>query len=664
MGYHVFVAMPFGVKKGFDGKDIDFNAVYTALIKPALEHVGFEVFRADAETRGGDIKTDMFQELLIADLVVADLTIDNPNVWYELGVRHALRARGVVLVQSDRPYQPFDVYTERKLRYRLRGGVPDPTTLEDDRNALARMATDTMNAWHGRPVSPVYQLLAYLEEPEWRNLELGRAKEFWEAHRSWTERITVAKQLGRPGDIMVLAEEGSTRIFRVDAHRRAGAELRAAGQLKFALEQYEQALELEPDDLESRRQKGMLLGKLGRYDAAKEWLKAIVRDHPTDGETFGYIGRLEKDAWTASWRQAGQDLVKMKADASLEDALLRESIRWYADGFRIQPDNYYPGINAVTLIHLLRFVTGEEPAFEEDCAAMEGAVRWAAKAALARAERKNERDYWAAATLGDIELLVGERAAVERAYKDAVAIAEGDWFALNSSREQLALMRDLGYRPEQVGAAIAVFDRALGKIERPREAWKPKRVCLFSGHMIDAKDRAEPRFPADKELIAANAIAAQLDRLGIGPGDIGLCGGACGGDGLFAEAALRRGARLQIRIPFDEPTFLQNSVAFEKSAAHTQDNWRERYYAIKNDPKTTLFVMPDELGPTPPQRNPYQRLNLWQLYSALAYGPEKVHAVLLWNGEGGDGPGGTKHMHDEVNRRTGQVYVLDTRQLW
>ena len=108
MAYHAFVAMPFGIKE-----QIDFNRVYGELIKPALEGAGFEVFRADEEMRAGDIRTDMFQELLMADLVVADLSIDNPNVWYELGVRHALRARGVIGIMCRRDYMPFDVYTDR-----------------------------------------------------------------------------------------------------------------------------------------------------------------------------------------------------------------------------------------------------------------------------------------------------------------------------------------------------------------------------------------------------------------------------------------------------------------------------------------------------------------------------------------------------------------------
>jgi hypothetical protein len=80
---HAFVAMPFGVKTDREGNEIDFNRVYAELIKPALEAADLEPFRADQEIRAGDIRTDMFQELLIADLVVADLTLDNPNVWYE-----------------------------------------------------------------------------------------------------------------------------------------------------------------------------------------------------------------------------------------------------------------------------------------------------------------------------------------------------------------------------------------------------------------------------------------------------------------------------------------------------------------------------------------------------------------------------------------------------
>jgi hypothetical protein len=195
------------------------------------------------------------------------------------------------------------------------------------------------------------------------------------------------------------------------------------------------------------------------------------------------------------------------------------------------------------------------------------------------------------------------------------------------------------------------FDWGLKKFNPPIE---PRYVFLFSGHMIDAPNRVPPRFPADKESIASQAIAKKLDELNAGSKDLALCGGACGGDLLFAEACLARSLHLQIRLPFDELTFLKNSVTFAGG------NWQERYYAVKNNKLTTLFVMPEELGPTPGKANPYERNNLWQLHTVFSLGPEKVRFICLWDGKGGDGPGGTKHMYDSVKNRNGQVFFLDT----
>ena len=173
MALDVFVAMPYGTKEG-----IEFNKVYSEYIKPTLESLGFEVFRADEELRAGNIRTDMFQELLLADLVIVDLSIDNPNVWYELGVRHALRSRGVVQIQCQRDHLPFDVYVDRTLRYHLNNGVPDPDYLEADKAALSKFAVETIESWQGRKISPVYHLLRFLKEPDWKVLRIEEVKEF------------------------------------------------------------------------------------------------------------------------------------------------------------------------------------------------------------------------------------------------------------------------------------------------------------------------------------------------------------------------------------------------------------------------------------------------------------------------------------------------------
>ncbi len=54
----------------------------------------------------------------------------------------------------------------------------------------------------------------------------------------------------------------------------------------------------------------------------------------------------------------------------------------------------------------------------------------------------------------------------------------------------------------------------------------------------------------------------------------------------------------------------------------------------------------------------YHRLNLWLLYTALACGVDKVRFICLWNGEDGDGQGGTAHVYNEVKRRTGAGDVV------
>ena len=202
---------------------------------------------------------------------------------------------------------------------------------------------------------------------------------------------------------------------------------------------------------------------------------------------------------------------------------------------------------------------------------------------------------------------------------------------------------------------MKVSERELSK---PKTPWEPRAVFLFSGHMIDAPGRAQPRFPPDKEQVAAEAINTKLIELGAGPDDAAICGGACGGDLLFAEASLRMGLRLWVHIPFDIPQFLKESVRFAGSS------WQDRFFAVKEHEKTHLLMMPEVIGDPPKGVDPYVRDNLWQLYSALAWGPEKVHFICLWNGQTGDGPGGPKHMYETVGRHAGKVYHLNTTELW
>ena len=184
----------------------------------------------------------------------------------------------------------------------------------------------------------------------------------------------------------------------------------------------------------------------------------------------------------------------------------------------------------------------------------------------------------------------------------------------------------------------------------------PRKVMLFSGHMIDAPGRPKPRFPVDKEPIAAGEIARMLDQIGAGRGDLAICGGACGGDLLFAEASLARQLALELYIPFKEKEFLAKSVDFADA------DWRSRFFAAKS--RASLHITPDEVGLRPTEEDPYECNNLHMLDAAMRFGPDKLDFICLWNGEGGDGPGGTQHLMQEVQSKGGRTHWLDTTKLW
>ena len=188
-----------------------------------------------------------------------------------------------------------------------------------------------------------------------------------------------------------------------------------------------------------------------------------------------------------------------------------------------------------------------------------------------------------------------------------------------------------------------------------KPSWQPRFVLLFSGHMVDTPDRDPPRFPNEKSPLVSAAIRNKLAELGANAADLGICGGACGGDLLFAQRCLDRDMAVHLYLPFEEPLFLEKSVNF------AGDEWIQRYSRVKADAKTSLNVMTDELAP---DDNPYARNNMRMLNDAAAFGMDRLRFIALWDGKAGDGPGGTKHMIETVRKNHGQVWILNINQIF
>lgn len=221
---------------------------------------------------------------------------------------------------------------------------------------------------------------------------------------------------------------------------------------------------------------------------------------------------------------------------------------------------------------------------------------------------------------------------------------------------ELALQIDPADR-ESLEASKLCQARAAAVDDSP--AHQPRQVLLFSGHRIDTPQRRIPRFTPEMLPAASQRLNGQLDQLRAGPLDLALCQAAAGGDLMFLEACQSRAVGCRILLPFDEATFIDDSILASIDGAHWLERWRALQAALPEPPRQ----MPTELGPTPAGSDPYERCNRWLLNTALAFGPQRLRLLCLWNGLDGDGPGGVRHMIDEARRRAGTVRWIDTRTL-
>jgi hypothetical protein len=166
--------------------------------------------------------------------------------------------------------------------------------------------------------------------------------------------------------------------------------------------------------------------------------------------------------------------------------------------------------------------------------------------------------------------------------------------------------------------------------------------------MVDAPDRAEPRFPPDRVAQVRQDISEVIRSID-DPEVRAVSGLACGGDLLFAEEWLKTGRGLQAFLPRPVEEFLDESVRF------AGEEWVASFHRVINDPTVSVVGPDDEmLG----LEDPHTANNLRMLEAAREQGGT-IHGVFLWDGSGGDGPGGTQQLASELLEAGGSVTVLD-----
>jgi tetratricopeptide (TPR) repeat protein len=339
-----FVLMPFGKKTDSAGLTIDFDAVYSEVIKPAIADAGLDPLRADEEMTGGIIHKPMFERLILCPFAVADLTTANANVFYELGVRHAVRPSTTVLLFGEGGRLPFDVAPLRALGYALTGdGRPAdaPKAREVLRARLVEARRDAAQNEKSSADSPIFQLVESF--PDIQHIKTDVFRDRVNYARDQRAKLEAARRAGL----------GELQKFEAALGDLDGVEAGVLVDLFLsyrAVKGWQQMIDLTakmPRPLATtvmvQEQLALALNRAGRDDEAEKVLQELLAGRGPSSETYGILGRVYKDRWEKALKGGS---------ALLARGILDKAIETYLKGFESDWRDAYPGVNAVTLMEL------------------------------------------------------------------------------------------------------------------------------------------------------------------------------------------------------------------------------------------------------------------------------------------------------------------------
>jgi hypothetical protein len=656
-----FIVRPFGQKEG-----IDFDRVEKLLIVEALEKAGVVGRSTGAITEAGNIREDMFQLLLLADLVVADISIHNANVFYELGIRHSLRTRQTFLIRARLNKTelrtaanevPFDLKTDRYLEY----DPVDPSACVPD---LVQGLQETIAA--NRVDSPVFRSLPLLEEPH--------ASILSPVPLAFANDVELAASKCQGGKLGLFASETSHMLWEMAGLRIVGKRQFNGSFYVSARRTWEMVKRIYPMDLESNLLLGTIYQRLGEPVLSDQSLDCVLQNpNASVNERTEALTLRARNAKAAGRKLLSNKNPSESVVSALRAGMFRKARDLYAEAFRENLNSYYSGINALSLTVLLlslieqhsdtwldMFNTEEESAADEkflkaESTALAVVVGLSIEAAKVRAETRN--DVWVDVSRADYLFLTAQRDGVAATAYEQV-LARISPFSVSAVRDQLELFASLNVRTERVKACLQRFPPVTA-------APSPSQTIVFTGHMIDAPGRETPRFPPASEAKARAMIHAEVSQLlHLYPGQaLGIAGGASGGDILFHEVCHELGVPTKILLTLPENLFIEHSVA------PAGPQWSDRFRALvqSHSGPNEVQVLASTVALPDWMRNPqgydaWKRTNVWLLEEATAAGATNVTLVALWDQEAGLS-GGTQDFIAMARQRGMAANVLDAKAL-
>jgi tetratricopeptide (TPR) repeat protein len=351
--------------------------------------------------------------------------------------------------------------------------------------------------------------------------------------------------------------------------------------------------------------------RLGSVDEAIAILEKLHASGQLDAETGGLLGGRYKQKW-----------MKQKS----ERPFLEKSFQTYADTFAATADAY-PGINAAAMALWLGNTEESRNIARQvlDANELSGVPR-------------DSMNQWELATQAEAYLLLGE---LDRA---------AEWYSLAVARNPMAIENIAVMRRQ----ARTNLEKLLLPTDSLDSAFPIGRVAAFAGHMVDAPERATPRFPPAKEPAVRAAIRQRLERADVAYGFSSL---ARGSDILFVEELLARGGAVRVLLPFPRSDFEKASVG---------DAWSARFAALLDDDRVESEVLRDTAPSEKDQPDAFAECNRQILTKATSFAErmdEKPMLLAVWDGKPGDGRGGTADVIEQWQATKCEVDVINLTTL-
>ena len=450
-----FIVRPFGSKPNRQGEVLDFDRVDRELISPVLAQLGFSGGTTGEFVQAGNIREDMFRELLAADLVIADISIHNANAFYELGIRHGMRDRFTVMIKSSKytDEDVFDLKTDRYLRY-------DPDNPAASIEDLKHTVRDTLSA--EREDSPVFKLLPNLTSMSPEQAIVVPLVFQEEVDRQSTD----AEGLKR------LVREATGQPWEREGLRMVGRAQSELGVHDDACETWEKIRKYSPLEVEANQRLMTCYQKTARYKLSDQAAKRVLKNNLADwdrAETWALVGSNLKTLWRQLWQEE-PDLIERQQQALVSD-LLSESYEAYRKGYEQHRSHYYSGLNAVAMRSIqvklaqlypekwiLEFDDEESAQFElkkieKHLAKLVAATDLAIESSI----QNYPDDVWARLSAADLMLLTSDSPnRVKQRYQKCVH--EIKHFNAESLLNQVQLYQSLGLFEDNVAAVLEIVE--------------------------------------------------------------------------------------------------------------------------------------------------------------------------------------------------------------